>query len=332
MASPYATGVEDLIQDAIRNPAVPIVDKLLNRGDRLLIHGYEETYKSGFAIELARCIATGTPFFGELEVGQPLRVGIIETEMRNPGLGERLGKMFPDPKEVTNLLYLNDTGLNAIRRTSDFSKRVGIVNEFLSGEGCQVAIFDSSVDLFTEGMNPDKEQDVQRYFDELESIKGLNTTIHIRHDAKPKLGGGDSNKNNLIRGSSRWKEVPETVVHFSKKGNSHRAVKIEVGKLRYGRKPEDFGMRFDQEAHTIVPDNPLLWLLKRRKEMYSHEELTQEYRTRYGLRERTLTEHLSVANPFLEIRYDGRKRLYAGKPGLHPSAIWRYKDLEDEDE
>ena len=78
MASPYATGVDQLILEAKENPAVPVVDKLLNRGDRMLIHGYEETYKSGFAIELARCISTGKPFFGELEVPRPLRVGIID--------------------------------------------------------------------------------------------------------------------------------------------------------------------------------------------------------------------------------------------------------------
>lgn len=330
MASPYATGVDQLIQDAKDNPAIPIVDKLLNRGDRLLIHGYEETYKSGFAIELARGISTGTPFLGELQVPKPLRIGIIETEMRNPGLGERLGKMFPDPKEVSNLRYLNDAGLNALRRTSDFSKRVGIIDEFLTGEGCEVAIFDSAVDLFSENMSPDDEQDVQRYFDELEKIKGVKTTIHIRHDAKPKLGGGDSNKNNLIRGSSRWKEVPETVIHFSKKGNSHQGVQIEIGKLRYGRKPRPFGMRFDRQSFTVVPSNPLLWLFKRRREMLSHEELLTEYANRYGLKERTLSKDLSEANSYLDIRFDGRRRLYTNKAGLHPDFIWRYQDDEDE--
>ena len=118
MPSAYATGVKELIEEAKENPAVPIVDNLLNRGDRLLIHGYEETYKSGFAIELARCIATGTPFLGELHVPRPLRVGIIETEMRNPGLGERLARMFPKPEEVSNIRYLNDANGNRSTNTT----------------------------------------------------------------------------------------------------------------------------------------------------------------------------------------------------------------------
>jgi len=214
VASFYAASVDQLIREAMQNPAVPIVDKLLNRGDRLLIHGYEETYKSMFALELARSISTGKPFLGELEVLHPVRVGMIETEMRNPGLGERLRRMFPDPHEVANIKYLNEAGLTALRRTSDFSKRIGIIHDFLTGEGCEVGIFDSAAELLSSKMSPDSEQDVQRYFDELERIKNVKTTIHIRHDAKPKLGGGDSNKNNLIRGSSRWKEVPETVLHF----------------------------------------------------------------------------------------------------------------------
>src|SRR5215472_18391424 len=128
----YAASVADLIADAKKNPAVPIVDKLLNRGDRLLIHGYEETYKSMFALELARSISTGKPFLGELEVLHPVRVGMIETEMRNPGLGERLRRMFPDPHEVANIKYLNEAGLTALRRTSDFSKRIGIIHDFLT--------------------------------------------------------------------------------------------------------------------------------------------------------------------------------------------------------
>jgi hypothetical protein len=328
MASAYATGVDQLILEAKENPAVPIVDKLLNRGDRLLIHGYEETYKSGFAIELARCISTGTPFFGELEVRTPLRVGIIETEMRNPGLGERLSRMFPDPKEAANIRYLNDAGLKVLRDAKDFPSRVKVIDDFLTGEGCEVAIFDSSADLFSSNMSPDGEQDVQRFFDELEKIKNVKTQIHIRHDAKPKLGGSDSNKNNLIRGSRSWKEVPETVLHFSKKGNSHQAVQIEVGKLRYGRKPLPFTMRFDQQAYTVVPANPILWLLKNR--MLTHAELEAEYWNRYRLKERTLSDHLRDANPYLEIRVDGRGRLYTRKPGWYPDFLWRYREVDDQ--
>jgi hypothetical protein len=330
MASSYATGVDQLIKEAKENPAVPVVDKLLNRGDRLLIHGYEETYKSGFAIELARCISTGTPFFGELEVPRPVRVGIIETEMRNPGLGERLGRMFPDPTEAANIRYLNDAGLKTLRQSSVFSKRIEVIKGFLTDEGCEVAIIDSAVDLFSSNMNPDSEQDVQQYFDELEKISNVKTSIHIRHDAKPKLGGGDSNKNNLIRGSSRWKEVPETVLHFSKLGNSHQAVKIEVGKLRYGRKPLPFAMRFDQQAFTVVPSNPLLWLLKRKGEMLTHEQIESEYRDRYSLKERKLSDHLREANPYLDIKFDGRARLYTNKAGCHPDFLWRFKDNEEE--
>ena len=327
MTSLYATGVDQLILEAKENPAVPVVDKLLNRGDRLLIHGYEETYKSGFAIELARCISTGKPFFGELEA-RPMRVGIVETEMRNPGLGERLGKMFPDPKEVANIRYLNDAGLKALRNAKEFPSRVKVIDDFLTGEGCELAIFDSSADLFSSSMSPDNEQDVQHFFDEFEKIKHVKTQIHIRHDAKPKQGGGDTNKNNLIRGSSRWKEVPETVLHFSKKGNSHEAVKIEVGKLRYGRKPLPFTMRFDQQAYTVVPANPILWMLKGK--MLTHEELEAEYWKRYRLKERTLSDHLKEANQYLEVRFDGRKRLYTSKPGWHPDFLWRYREVEEE--
>src|SRR5690242_19414644 len=137
MSSTYATGVDQLILEAKENPAVPIVEKLLNRGDRLLIHGYEETYKSGFAIELAHCIATGEPFLGELDVPKPLRVGIVESDIRNPGLGERLAKMFPDPSKVANIRYLNEAGLKALRASRDFPARIKVIDDFLTGEACE---------------------------------------------------------------------------------------------------------------------------------------------------------------------------------------------------
>jgi RecA-family ATPase len=327
MASAYATGVQELILHAKENPAVPIVDKLLNRGDRLLIHGYEETYKSGFAMELARCIATGKPFLGELKVPKPLRVGIIETEMRNPGLGERLARMFPNPEEAVNIRYLNEAGLKALREAKNLEGRVKIIEDFLVGEGCEVAIFDSSADVFSSSMSPDDEQDVQKFFDELEKIKSVSTQIHIRHDSKPKQGGADGNKNNLTRGSSRWKEVPETMLHFSKQGNSHQAVQIDVGKLRYGRKPVAFSMRFDQTAYTIVPANPVLWLLSDKP--LTHEELANEYLQRYRLKERTLSDHLKDANPYVVVKFEGGKRTYSRRDGVHPDFIWRYKDAEE---
>lgn len=159
--------------------------------------------------------------------------------------------------------------------------------------------------------------------------KVAQTQIHIRHDAKPKQGGGDNNKNNLTRGSSRWKEVPETMVHFTKLANSHQAVQIEVGKFRYGRKPQPFSMRFDRMAHTVVPANPVLLLLQGRT--MSTEELEQEFRARYGLAKRTLETYLQQARPCLDITSEGRKKIYARKEGLHPNFIWRYNDDEQEE-
>ncbi len=329
MSSNYATGVDQLILEAKENPAVPIVEKLLNRGDRLLIHGYEETYKSRFATELAHCIATGEPFLGELRVSKPLRVGIIETEMRNPGLGERLAKMFPDPSKVANIKYLNDAGLKALRAARDFAARVQVINDFLTGDACEVAIFDSSADLFAAGMSPDDERHVQQFFDELEKIKIARTQIHIRHDGKPKPGGEDQNTNNRTRGSSRWKELPETIVHFTKVANSPHAVQIAVGKFRYGRKPKPFNMRYDRAIHTVVPANPVLFLL--RGGSMSMEQLKQEFRTRYGLGQRTLEAYLQEVRPYLDVTKEGQKNSYARKEELHPSFIWNCNDDEQDE-
>ena len=55
-----------------------------------------------------------------------------------------------------------------------------------------------------------------------------------------------------------------------------------------------------------------------------------EYQHRYGLKERTLSEHLNEANQCLEVRFDGKRRLYTVKEGSHPSLIWRYEEARGE--
>lgn len=57
-----------------------------------------------------------------------------------------------------------------MRASRDFPARINVIDDFLTGEACEIAIFDSSADLFAGGMSPDDERDVQRFFDELEKI------------------------------------------------------------------------------------------------------------------------------------------------------------------
>ena len=316
----YATTISELIKDAEANPAVPIVDKVLNRGDRLLIHGYEETYKSSLALELSRCIATGEPFLGELNVAAPVTTGVIETEMRNPGLGERLKRMFPDPEKVKNLPFLGPQGIDAVIRAAKAKDRIAIVRQMLTETGCQVALVDVATDLFGSDLDPDGEKDVDTFFEEFRKCKEVDTLILIRHDSKPKEGY-DGTTNNRIRGSSRWKELPETILYLKKQPNS-AIVDVEVGKLRYGRKPKPFKIRFDQKAHTVVPANPILYLLQGRE--LSRAQLINECKERYDLQESSTDKRINAARPYLDERTEDREKLYKRKPGLHPEFIWRF--------
>src|SRR5579864_3914712 len=71
----------DLIQLSKDRPPEPIIEGLLFKGDLLVLHGKEESYKSMLVVQVAESIACGRPLLRMWNVPQPRRAGLIETEM-----------------------------------------------------------------------------------------------------------------------------------------------------------------------------------------------------------------------------------------------------------
>lgn len=314
--------IESLITDARENPARPIIDKLLNEGDWLLVHGYEETFKSQFVFQMADAIATGMPFLGELQVSQPGRVGIVETEMKNPGLGERLAQMYRNSTPPENVRFLSRAKLKEFRRTGS-EGRMAILRQFVEQEKPDVVILDVVSDFFREGADPSRETHVARLFDQLELLPHVKAWVLIRHDSKPKEGQ-EQDSNLRIRGSSEWKEGPDTILHLTRPNKQQERVRIEVGKLRYGRKPVPFWIRWDRVAGRLVPNNPVPLLLS--SSPLGREQLIEECGKRYGTGKRTVDKWLAAVKPALEEHQDGHKKIYTLK-GQH-LLIWRYDEGE----
>jgi hypothetical protein len=51
---------QDLIRHAKEHPPEPIIKGLLNKGDILLLHGSEESFKSIFVLQIAESISLGS--------------------------------------------------------------------------------------------------------------------------------------------------------------------------------------------------------------------------------------------------------------------------------
>jgi hypothetical protein len=322
----YSDSTDVLIADADANPAIPIIEKLLYRGDRVVIHGYEETMKSLVILSLADAIANAKPWLGELRTGEPLRVGIVETEMRNPGLGERLKKMYPSGQGPRNLVFLSREKLKQFRRATTTEGRLEIIKSWAEFEKLDVVLVDVISDVFTGKRKPTDETDVSFVFDQLEMIQGVRLWVLVRHDSKPSKDGDEGNSNNRIRGSSEWKENPETVIHLTKDGRA-KGVLLTVGKLRYGRKPVPFLLRYDAVAGTVVPGNPVLWLLAQRP--MTREELIAECKRRYFVAETTVDKWIREIKSHLAEEQKGHAKQYSRIDGPSAEFIWRFEDGQE---
>lgn len=321
----FSESIAALIEDARRNPARPIIDKLLYVGDRLMLHGYEETFKSQFVFEMADAATAGRSFLGELPVPHPIRVGIIETEMKNPGLGERLAKMYDNRTPPENFRFLSRSALKKFLR-GNVLERERILKGFVEEERPDIVIIDVVSDFFRGPRDPNKETHVAHFFDQLELLPHVKAWVLTRHDSKPKEDqGGDSNMR--IRGSSEWKESPDTILHLLREDKTKERVKVSVGKLRYGRKPVPFWLRWDRISSRLVPDNPIRFLL--RSTPLSREQVIEECDKRYGVGQRTVDKWIAKEKPSIDERLEGHKKIYAINSSSSEPLIWKYQENED---
>lgn len=233
----------DLMRMSVERPPQPIIENLLYEGDTLLIHGSEENYKSVCIIQLAESIAGGVSFLRTWKINGKRRVGIIETEMHPAQLGDRLRVMFPKGDPPHDLCFLPEDRLRSWRR-KDLTGKVVIIEDWIRAVGISVLMVDTANDFFRGDDNPSEEATVGAFFDSMRNLR-LDARILVRHDRKRRDGDSTLHSNERIRGSSEWKEDPEVIASLERIDKRTHEVEFEIGKLRYGRKPEPMRLWFD---------------------------------------------------------------------------------------
>jgi hypothetical protein len=98
MDTQLTRSVEELMALAKESPRVAIIEPLLYAGDILLIHAPEESFKSIFVCNLAVSVAKGGRFLRTWEVPDRFTVGVVNTELHEVALGERLQRMAVNQK------------------------------------------------------------------------------------------------------------------------------------------------------------------------------------------------------------------------------------------
>lgn len=159
----------DLIRLAKENPPQPIIENLLFKGDILVLHGKEESYKSLFVVQIAESIVTGRPLLRRWNVPKAHCVGLLETEMHAAMMGQRLGQMFPNGDVPGQMLFMREETLKEWRR-ADLPGKIAIIQDWIELEKISVLIIDTANDFFRGAHNPSDERHVGELFDRLRNL------------------------------------------------------------------------------------------------------------------------------------------------------------------
>jgi RecA-family ATPase len=312
---PASRSATDLIRLAKEHPPVPIVQGLLNEEEILLLHGSEDSYKSFFVLQVADSIASGRSLFA-WDVPQARRVGVIETELNEASLGERLARIFPGNGAPENLRFLSEGGLRDWKRLS-LLRKIAFAQRWVQSEGIQVLMIDTANDFFRGADNASQERSVGQFFDELRAIE-VDARLIVRHDRKKNDNGG--NPNDRIRGASEWKEDPEVIVSLKREDRRTNEVVLSVDKQRYGRKPDALTLWFDTEVFRLDGLPPVIDVLWSGKQ--SRREILEACHKRFSLGQRKVDDMLAHEREFLREQPEGREKYFEIDLEKVPEACW----------
>jgi hypothetical protein len=295
----------DLIRQVDQREPEAVVTDLLFAGDVVVIHGYEESFKSILTVQFAENIASGTPFLGRFPIPTPRVVGIINTEIHEGLLGKRLRPMFPKNAPPENLRFLGEDGMKSLRRTRSMEAKLRFVQDWANQEGLEVIVIDVANDFFRGDDNPSDEKHVGSFFDGLRNIP-LKARILVRHDRKKKAEDFDiGNSNELIRGSAEWKEDPELIFYVKREDRRTNELYFEVGKFRYGLKPAPCTLWFDAATFRLTPLPPVIAILVDGPQL--RESIVEGCRSRFGI-SRTADDLIKGNKQFLRERMVGHAK------------------------
>lgn len=294
---------KDLIRAAQEHPPKPIIEGLLHEGEILLLHGSEESFKSVFVLQVAESIAVGRRFL-KWGVPQPLRVGVIETELHEARLGERLAHMFPGGDAPENLRFFADAALRDWKRQG-LREKIESVQQWVNEDRIQVLMIDTANDFFRRTDNPSYEGCVGEFFDELRALN-ITGRLIVRHDRK---SSATANPNDRIRGASEWKEDPECILSLMRQDRRTNEVILDVGKLRYAQKPEPIALWFDAETFRLTALPPVVDVLLRSGRLL-RKEVIEACEKRFSLGQRKVDAMLANWSAFLIERQESHEKSF----------------------
>lgn len=171
------------------------------------IFGQPKSYKTFLVINMALALATGKTFLN-FEISAPVKTLILQAELSDGRLQERMSKMTPYYGIPEGKLYIRTIRGAFLNDTKGLAEVSAIIRAIKP----EVIIIDPLIEFFTGDEN--KAQDMNSLFTNLEKLLTDNRSIIlVHHLRKPNNNGGDSFSQ--IRGSSVVYGKLDAGIHIS---------------------------------------------------------------------------------------------------------------------
>ncbi len=227
--------------------------------------------------------------------------------------------MFPNGDPPAGITFLDEEALRNFRR-QDLQGKFRVIEQWVRDDGIEVLMIDTANDFFRGDENPSAETAVGGFFDQLRNL-ALPACILVRHDRKRRAEDEESgNSNERIRGSAEFKEDPEVILYLKRTDRRTNEVRFEVGKLRYGSRPEPLTLWFDAGCFRLTPLPPVIAVLESGSK--SRQEIITDSHSRFDLEERKVDQMLDQQNHFLQREQVGHERRYQIDPDHCADAPW----------
>lgn len=226
----FALSHSDLMKLKVPQQEV-FVDPFLVRGGLIMVYAKRGVGKTWFAMELARALAKGIPFFA-WQVPETRRVLYIDGEMSLPDLKSRLRFLIgKSPCEELTVIPSELLGKDHLSLNINLVATQKYIDEFLAKYPQDVVIFDNLSSLCY-GRDENSNSELDELLMWFRSLRHRGIAVIIIHHA---------GKSNEQRGASRLEDILDTSIKLTEQPglSEGTSFKIEFTKTR-GLKPKPY--------------------------------------------------------------------------------------------
>jgi hypothetical protein len=298
-----------LIREAETHKEAWYIEGLWQPNTVMVVHSLEGCFKSILAFQIGEALATGEPLMRKWKVPSALRVGVLQTEMPDNMVGERLRPMYPQGR-IPQKLVVSDDALNmTIRGAFCPDEKFQVIHNWMTAEKIDVLVWDTINNMLSSCGNPNSEEAAAFFYNRVALLPHRGAMV-VRHDGKPSKDSAMREGNQRIRGSNLHAEVASVVMQMHRKDKRTNAATLEIGKLRHDVLPEPLECWFDATKMRLTFLPPPIASLEDRPK--TREELNDELLLRFKVSTRVadeMTRGLS-AKGFLNASQEGHQRVW----------------------